>query len=551
MISTPADHGSSTRDNGPAADGFLVEVVRMMRQYPFRWTVPTVVCLLCSLVFALVRPDTWQASQALVVRDEGSTRSDQLRAGDFQHVEQMKTVQETILELSRSRSVLAQALTTVGPPAGTAPVGWPSDEAISGFRKDVQVKPPKGADFGTTEVFYVKVKDHDRERARQLVAAVCDQVKRQYQQLRDEKAQSMIDELTQTVREVRIDRDAATARLKKVESGVGSDLAELRILQISPSGNSDLRRRVSSLETELRASESTYRRNAELRRLLMEARGDLRTLVATPNALLESQPGLRRLKDGLIDAQIRFATARARLTDEHPEVVAAIAAVDEVRRHLTSEIELAIRGVDSEMRLAQTQIDALNEQLAQTNERLRKLAGVRAEYAKSTAEITTYDQLLQTAQENLADARASQAAARTASLITLIDTPDTGARPVSMPRRYLLAAGLFGGFAVGMGLLFVTVPSSLQLGATFGLATAASDAQTKRATSVIQETAQPQPLTEPPSISPATPPSEPPAPRAPVPTGEPPVFAAERGRFSLRYALSKIAAESHASGKVS
>lgn len=438
------------------------DLLRMLRDNPFRWIVPTILCTLAALGYANTREDTWQASQALVVRNEGSTKASQKRPGEFDRLEEMKAVQETILELARSRTALSNTLNNVGPTAKdlekAAETGdaWPNEKAIDALRKVVRITPPKGADFGTTEVFYLQVKDNDRQRAQALASDLCGQIKTQYRQLRDIKARSTVDELSRTVASAQSDLDAATERLTKVESEVGSDLGELRILHKSPSGDSDLRRKVSSLDTELRTAEATRRGHEELRGLLLAARNDLNTLVATPNRLLESQPGLRRLKDGLIDAQLATANARSRLTDEHPRVVAAIAAEREVRDHLAAELDIALRGVQSDLRLAAGQIAMLEQQVTETNARLDRLAQVRAEYGKTITEIETFSRRLETAQSSLAVAEASQSAARTASLITLLGSPDTGSRPVSLARSILVVGGFGGGLAMGLGLVLLT-----------------------------------------------------------------------------------------------
>ncbi len=446
--------------------GPLSDLFRMLREYPLRWTVPAVVCTLLAVFVAMRRTDTWQASQAMMVRNQGSTNSPHQRPGEFDRSEEMKTVQETILELSRSRTVLTNALKQVGPPTADDAEGvvaadaWPSDKAIEGLRGSIAVAPPKGAEFGTTEVFYLQVKDTDPQRARTLTTALCDQIKLQFQRLRDEKAQSMIDEIGQTVAAAQSDLDKSAKRLHEIEAAVGSDLGELRVLHKSPSGNSDLRRRVSSLDTELRAARATKRGHEELKHLLVQARGDLQSLVATPNSLLDSQPALRRLKDGLIDAQINTANVRSERTDEHPAVMASVLAEQEIRRRLTAELDIAVRGVDSDMRLANAEIAVLEGQLAQTNSRLVRLANVRADYAKTIEEVGTHRKLLEVAQENLADARSSQAAARSASLITLLDTPDVGSKPVSLSKNIIMAGGFVGGVAAGLGLLLLTVPTA-------------------------------------------------------------------------------------------
>ena len=61
----------------------------------------------------------------------------------------------------------------------------------------------------------------------------------------------------------------------------------------------------------------------QLLTLLKDAEADPTRLMAAPNSLLDSQPALRRLKDGLVDAQLRTATLQGRMSAEHPEVVAA------------------------------------------------------------------------------------------------------------------------------------------------------------------------------------------------------------------------------------
>lgn len=463
MTMNPPSTNPDFSDNAAGSAGVPGDLFRMLREYPLRWIVPTVVCTLAAVAFATVRSDTWQASQALVVRNAGSAKSSQQRPGEFDRVEAMKAVQETILELARSRTALANTLSDVGPDTSHTGTEWPNEDAIDALRKAINVTPPKGADFGTTEVFYLQVKDNDRQRARDVASSLCQQIKIQYQQLRDQKAKSLVDELSRTVASAQADLDDATARLARIETEVGSDLGELRVLHKSPSGNSDLRRKVSSIDTELRAAQATYRGHLELRSLLVAARGDLNTLVATPNRLLESQPGLRRLKDGLIDAQLVTASARSRLTEEHPRVAAAVAAEGEVREHLTAELEIALRGVDSDLRLAAAQVAALEKQLTKTDQRLNRLATVRADYGKNIVEIETHSRLLEAAQGNLADAQAAQAAARTSSLITLIDTPDTGSRPVSLSRAIVVAGGLIGGLAIGFGVVLLTVSSPTQM----------------------------------------------------------------------------------------
>ena len=79
------------------------------------WFVPALVVGLGAAIYAFTYSDTWEASQALIIRNEAVNNDRGL--GKFTQPEEMKTIQETLLEIALSRSVLDAALKQVGPPA--------------------------------------------------------------------------------------------------------------------------------------------------------------------------------------------------------------------------------------------------------------------------------------------------------------------------------------------------------------------------------------------------------------------------------------------------
>ncbi|NIL96648.1 MAG: hypothetical protein GTO53_04390 [Planctomycetales bacterium] len=433
-------------------------LTRLVIQYPLRWAVPAVLITLAAAAYAVVHQPKWEASLPMIVRNEATTTAAHQKPGRFERLEQMQTVQETILELSRSRRVVAAALTELGPPAGKSVPAWPTARDVARTRKAVTMTPPQGAVFGKTEVFYLKVKDKHCQRAIDLAAAISRHVQQEYQRLRNRKAESMTTELVRSVKLAQDELNNATGGLADLETRVAGDLAELRILQRSPSGNSDLRRRLNTVENELRAAQQAMMASEELFRLLDEAQTNPGRLLATPNRLLEAQPALRRLKDGLVDAQLATARLEGQLTGDHPEVLAAKAAEEEIGRHLSGELGTAMRGVKVELRLNKLRVVQLEEELAGITQRLQRLASVRAEYGQRLEEIVQLTQVLQSAQQNLAEARASRAAAHVASLITVIDQPETGTQPLGPGRVVILFSGLVGGLVVGLGIVFVTAP---------------------------------------------------------------------------------------------
>jgi len=432
----------------------------------FQWkllVLPGVCVALLAAVYAVVKHDTWEASQALVIRNEAV--SSDSSPGSFRQPEDMKTVQETILELARSRSVLEAALRQVGPPAdykGKHP--WPSAEDVADFREQVKLAPPKGAEFGKTEIFYLKVRDKDRSRAVALCNAVCDQVQAHFQQLRDEKARSMIRELERSVELARRDLEQSTARLAAIETEVGSDLGELRALDDGTADDSALQQTVAEIQAELRRIAARRNSQEQLLVLLRAAQNDAGRLLAAPKDLLDSQPALRQLKEGLLAAQIHTAQLLGKMSEEHPEVRAAREAEEEIARHLHNELAIAIRGLEAEREMSRQREALLSAQLAETNQRLARLARVRARYSNQVAENAHYRGLLERTEQTLADARAKQAAARSATLISRMDRPDAGHRPVGPTRAMIVLGGIAGGVMLSLGLWV------LQLPVPFGLA---------------------------------------------------------------------------------
>ena len=430
----------------------------MLRDNPRRWVIPTVVLAALAGVYAAVHPDTWEASQALVVRNEATADRD--APGQFNESDEMKTVQEMIQELAHGRAVLEAALTDVGRPSdsNTEPEAWPSPQDIGDLRRNVALSPPRGAEFGTTEVFYLSVEDKSRIRSVQLVEAVCRNLENRYRQLRGQKAQSTIDELVRASNLARKDMRESTARLTRIEVSVGPDLAELRVLHDAGSGESALTRTATEIHNELRNTQSDEESSRQLLALLREAQLDSGRLVATSGHLLEAQPALGRLKDGLIDARLRTAGLEGRMPKRHPLVLAAKESEKAIARHLRNELAAAIRGIEVDLRLSRERSAMLDEQLAEVTGRLSRLASIRADYSTQVAETRNRTELLERAEQRLAEARIGQAGAAT-SLISPIDSAEAGINPTGPSRAVIVLLGAVGGLMTGIGILFLSVQS--------------------------------------------------------------------------------------------
>ena len=63
----------------------------------------------------------------------------------------------------------------------------------------------------------------------------------------------------------------------------------------------------------------------------------------------------------------------------------------------------------------------------------------------------------------MAEARATEAAAHQANLISLIDLPEVGNRPIGPGRTVIVLGGLLGGLAIGAGIVLLGIqPASIE-----------------------------------------------------------------------------------------
>ncbi len=444
---------SSDTHNGSALQ--LVDFVRLLRTHITWWAVPTVVCAVIAGVYSLVTPREWKATQALVVRPEVASVSEE-RLGKFADLSEMKTSQETVLELAKSQNVIQAALREVGPPSGYRyPDAWPTALDVETFRDHVDMRPPGGAEFGKTEVFYLTVSDSDRDRSSGLVVALCNQLQHRMQDLRVQSARGMISELERTVAMANDDLSAQTNKLSAFEARIGADLGELRSLNADAGSQSGVSQEITGIEAERRSNEAARIEHERLLTVLIAAKNDTAQLLATPNSLLVSQPALSQLKNALVSAQLRTSELLGSRSENHPFVVAARESENLIRNQLNNEISVAIRGLQVELQLCGDREKTLVARKTAARERVSQLAESRAEYTNLVASVQNHSRLVEAAQKNLADARARSAAAHSASVISRIDGVEAGIRPAGPARKTVAAAGGLGGLLVGFGFVFL------------------------------------------------------------------------------------------------
>jgi len=427
-----------------------------LRKYYFLWLVPTIAGTALAMSYAGVKSKKWKATQAVLLRDEGSDNVQQ-PLGRFANPEALKLAQETIVQTAKNAHVIEAALRELGPdgPAGAL---WPSKAEVEETIGKIVIGPPKGSEFGKSDMLYISAEAKSPERAEALNSAVVKQLERRLQEIRSQRAKSLISEYTQAVELAEAELKTATAKLENLEREVGADIGELRSLTEGASGNSNLRESLNHIKERLRTERAKHDQNQQLISILENAQQDPDRLVEAPARIFDLNPALKKMKEGLIDAQIKAAGLQGTKTATHPEVIAAREIETAVKRELTIELDTTITGLASDKAVSQNEIDNLNGELQRVEAKLNALAALRAPYANIQAEVKQRNELLFKAQKGLSDSNASLAGAFNTSVLIKQDQPDAGISPVGPAATMIVAGGFAGGLLLGFGLVFITVP---------------------------------------------------------------------------------------------
>lgn len=445
------------------------------------WLTTTLLCGAAAFVLSLASARHWEAVQAVVVRQDAVASRE--RPGKFADLYEMRTVQETILELARSRQVVASTVAAVD---GVDPQMLTAED-LDEFRSRMRMTPPGGAEFGKTELFYLSVEDADRHRALGLVGKLCEQLDRRLRDLRAEQARGMIAEIVGQLAAAKESLSAETAKLAEFEAQIGADLGELRMLHSAWSGQSDLRQRYVDLGSDLRRAQQAVQESERLLELLATSADDPNQLASLPNSLISAQPTLRRLKDGLVDAQLRTSRLQGARSAEHPRVVAAVEAEASMRRDLVQEIIAARHAAEAELHLRKSRLEAAAEQLRSMEQRLARLAEQRAQYSNLVASSESSQASVDQLRSRLAEAEALLAATETSSVLNLVDSPETGPSPNGPSRAVMLLAGLLGGLTIGAGLVFYQQAPEVAYVATAEHSASAPDANRSPTASPVED----------------------------------------------------------------
>ena len=408
-----------------------------------------------------LKQDTFLASQALLVRDEATGAV--MRLGRFQSQAEMKAAQETILEMSKSQQVVRDALTAVGPTNGLSSwMGWgeyPSKEMVEEVAKSsISVHAPKGTEFGVTEVIYMDVKAETQAEAMSLSKALTDALESRLQQVRKARADGVLAELKHARNSAKRELEDSTHRLHDIESEAGSDLSDLRGMTDTVAGSATSRAEFDQIKNDLRQAEVTRQALIADRELLVRATEDPNSFIVAPGAVLNSQPGLKRLREGLVDAQLIGSQLTGRFMESHPSVVASRSTMSSIEKRFLAELKASIAGVQSDISLVDGRIQRLESQKNFAEVRLAKLADSRSAYANLLSEVKSKVAILEASEKALAEVQAARDSSVSTSLLTRLDSPMVSDRPIGPGKTTISVLCAAAGLVFGLGIVFVVTP---------------------------------------------------------------------------------------------
>lgn len=440
----------------PSTPNVLHNIIRTMLRWSPLWLATTVASTSLGVLYVtFLKQDIWIASQAVIIRDEvGGTLN---RQGRFDNKEAMKAAQETIMEIARNPEVIRQALYSISENSDQPP----ADEMVRQLLKQFSIRSPKGSEFGTTEIFYIDAADPSKENAIRINTAICDALEKRLQQVRMARYHGIVKELEHSLAIARSQRNEATEKLKEIETEVGQDLSDLRGLTDSLSGGGTVKVQIDQWTNEKRQAEIQYRQLKEDIFFLEHLQEDPSRVLVAPSTLLNAQPGLKKLCEGLVDSTIQESQLTGRFTSNHPSVKAARVARATIRQSLGEELRLAKSTLETELRVTEQRIALLDEQLTAGQHRISSLANIRADYANALAEVRNRTTIMEQIEREHAVAEANRLAAAQESLITRLDAPVAGDKPVGPGKKALICLSIFAGFFSGIGLVLLLAPIDL------------------------------------------------------------------------------------------
>jgi hypothetical protein len=182
--------------------------------------------------------------------------------------------------------------------------------------------------------------------------------------------------------------------------------------------------------------------------------------------MLNNQPGLKRFREGLVDAQISASQLSGKFTEEHPLVIASTSAQNTIIQRFSRELRASTESIEADISVIEKKRERLESQKSMLEGRLSRLADSRAIYANLASDVKSRNTILENAEKELAEATAARDSSKSTSLLTRLDAPIVSDKPIGPGKTTLAVVCTAAGLAFGLGIVFLITP--IDAGPTFG-----------------------------------------------------------------------------------
>ncbi|MEQ1905693.1 MAG: hypothetical protein ABL888_16005, partial [Pirellulaceae bacterium] len=408
-----------------------------------------IICSVLSLLYALQAKKKWLASQTMVLRDD--LLGESFKPGRFPSQETLKNAQETLLHIAKKSEVIREALRLTHPEQA-AEKDWPSDDVVDGTRDLISLVAPNGSEFGKTDVVILNVKQNSPESAKKFAQTMAEQIEHHIRIFRSDLLRSMEQELNLQYEQAKVEFEQVAEPVRKLVESTGTDLESLKAFNDTGSGGNEMQRVLENLKSEKRSALTQAQLAEKQLELLAEAKSEPEVAFARNNELMQTQPSLKRLADGLNDAKLTYNTLAGAFLSEHPRLKAAEQAVANTKQQIASEISLIESALQTQLELARDQIAFFANEEEKYESRMLSVNEKRIDFQQLTNDLTQRLEAMGKQQTMLSEIQSLANTADRVSLVAIVGEPELATNPIGLSKSWIVLMGTIGGFFLGLGI---------------------------------------------------------------------------------------------------
>ncbi len=415
-----------------------------------------------AAAFAFLQPKLYEASVQMWVQDENSAiRSSTNYAADS--AARVRTLLSNLREVIYSRQVLEDTLKKADATAShhsekdEADSSRPRpDQSVSRLVDAIRLDGPAGSEFGSSQIFFVRLRQRDPKLAQQLLTGLLESFRGRYKHLSTEQAMHLYDETSAAAERAREQLGTATDSFDKFVQEMQGGMSELNSLSGSTTSDSELRRELTAINDQLLPAESELTLQTALLEEMQKARDEGVKQLMLPGSFVRDYPALDVSARELVSARIQMDDVAARTTAQNPEYPAAQERLRLAEKTFNNQLDQVADAVQREI-AARTELveflqndkDMFLGKLATLSNKFLQYDGLKQEVARCRAAVAD-------AEKRRSEAFHGVLSTGEETQFATMDGPRTSAEPISPKPALTVTMGLMLGLFCGSVFSLVT-----------------------------------------------------------------------------------------------